>query len=256
MDWQLFVFNPENDWLSVFDKMAQQRFNNQGQADAAVNEIIKSLSENNWQALGNIKEMKSPGAYLTTVFRRKLEDKARQIFGRPRAPKWLKQLGGIWMTLFRWLCLERKSKMEIMQGWPDNESHQQEVDTMISTIRSKYPQCGSADCQEVSLEQHQQMDPSFEPQTEDNEDIPEDLLLALAHHCGIADIPSSVVSDLHSGLQQLQLTAQQQLLLKLIYQQGKKISEVARLLHTADHQIRTLHKNTLNLLKNCITVRQ
>ncbi len=255
MDWQLFIFNPEHDWLNKFDQMARKRYNHDDLAQAAVNDIIKVMSKDNWSILGDIESKREPGAYITTVFRNKLEDKARKRYSRPRPPSWLKKLGGFWLTLFQWLCLERKTKIAIYDAM---EHHQiiEDVDQMILTIKTKHPKCGSPDCQENSLEEHQEINQSFEPTYEDDEDCDEELLLALGHYTGINDTKSIKLVNQKSDLENLKLNDEDQVLLKLIYQQGLKISQIARMLHLPDHQVRKMHQNVLNNIKECVNVRQ
>lgn len=257
MDWQHFLFHPEHDWLARFDLMARKRMNKIEFADDAVNQIIKQFSDDNWSALGDINQQKSPGAYLTTLFRNRLEDIARKRFGRPRAPKWLKDLGGIWMTVYKRLCLERQPKQAIVFALGNDNNH---VASIITTIKSKHPKCGSPDCQEISLDEHQQQQPGFEassePELENNTDSQEQLLLALAMSIGVADNVALAQIENQTALTALELSNEQQIILKLVYQQGLKISQVARMLKQSDHQIRKLHKETLIQLKKCIAVRQ
>jgi len=253
MDWQHFLFNPEHDWLARFDLMARKRMSKIELADDAVNQIIKQFSDNNWSALGDINQQKSPGAYLTTLFRNRLEDLARQKFGRPRAPQWLKNLGGIWMTVYKRLCLERQTKQAIVFAL-DNEHN--DIAAIITTIKSKHPKCGSSDCQEISLEGHQEQHQNFEPEQQDSSNAQEQLLLALAMSLGIDNNEALAQTELQQPLSDLNLSDEQQIILKLIYQQGLKISQVARMLNQPDHYLRKLHRNTLIQLKNGIAVRQ
>ncbi|MEZ5471356.1 MAG: hypothetical protein R3E90_06220 [Marinicella sp.] len=256
MDWQLFIFNPEYDWLNKFDLMARKRFNHDDLAQAAVNDIIKELSKENWSILGDIKSKNEPGAYLTTVFRRKLEDMARQRYGRPRPPVWLQKLGGFWLTLFQWLCLERKSRTAIFDAIEQHQN-QEDVDNMILTIKTKHPKCGSPDCKEDSLEEHQEINQGFEPVYEDNDcSCDEQLLLALGHYTGINDEDALKPMQFGANFSSLRLSDEEQVMLKLIYQQGLKISQVARMLHIPDHQVRKSHQNTLDKIKECLNVRQ
>jgi len=255
MDWQEFLFHPEHNWLTRFDKMARKRFSKTEFAEDAVNQIIKQFSADNWSALGDINQQKSPAAYLSTLFRNRLEDIARKRFGRPRAPKWLKDLGGIWMTVYKRLCLERQTPKSIVFAF-EEQSDSELIDSMITTIKTKHPKCGTADCQEISLESHQEQHQAFEPVDETTNNNQEQLLLALSMFCGLSEEDAMALKSSASFFKDLDLSAEQQLVLKLIYQQGLKISQVSRMLNTPDHKIRKLHQETLNLLKNSLVVRQ
>lgn len=255
MDWQQFLFNPEHDWLSRFDKMARKRFNKAEFAEDAVNQIIKQFSADNWSALGDINQQKSPAAYLSTLFRNRLEDISRKRFGRPRAPKWLQDLGGMWMTVYKRLCLERQVPKAIIIAFED-QSDSVLIDSMITTIKTKHPKCGSTDCQEISLESHQQQHQAFEPVDESESNDQEQLLLALSMFCGLSNDDAMGLQSSASHFKELDLSVEQQLVLKLIYQQGMKISQVSRMLNSPDYKIRKLHQETLNLLKSSIVVRQ
>ena len=86
-----------------------------------------------------------------------LEDFARNKFGRVRPPLWLKKLGGVWLLLYRLMCLERFTFSEAAHLAADRYLHlgRDQIELMAERILGEIPNCGKAQHQEVSLdEQH------------------------------------------------------------------------------------------------------
>jgi len=266
MDWQAFIFDSGSDWIGKLDKRARKRFGDEIIADEAMNFALKRLSDNDWQRLRAYKQRSKPGTFLLVVFNNQLEDFARKKFGYPRPPAWVERLGEHWKTIWRRLCLEREEKQSLLIVY---EHLKAQTEDIIRTIKARISDCGKhSSITSVGGSRHDSDRDEHYSQQEaalndvDNEDNAvsiereldiqqaEDILAAL---CNVLDFQADKVAlEMHANKmvdaveqlsQSIQLSEQQNLLLKLVYQQGYSISAAARLLELPDHQVRRSLKN-------------
>ncbi len=151
MDWQAFVFDPNNHWIERLERRSKQRFLDGNLADEAMNYALKALSDDNWARLQQYQSKAKPGTYLLTLYNNLLEDFSRKKFGYPRPPVWLQKLGEQWVSLWRRLCLEREPVESLLVCY---QAIEESIQDMIRAIKAKLPDCGIAQVSVASLGHH------------------------------------------------------------------------------------------------------
>jgi len=256
IDWQSYVF--DSDFIKSVDKLAIRRFGAGVAAEEACTQVIHYLSHNDWERCKQFKAKSKPTTFLFTLVNNALEEFSRKRYGRHRPPVWLDELGGLWVKLWRNLCLDRHSSAETLTRTCSNGNCDPlEIKKMISCIKSRIPRCGQGSIELVSVEdidaasdvyQSSQQCESVAPAA--NNVFQNTLFLFVREIIG-ADNVSSIhgdtsvrekteTADIQEKLRKLsgslQLTDEELLLLRLVYVQGLSKSSASKALGLPLHQ--------------------
>lgn len=141
----------------LVDRLAQRRFASESLSQEAALFVMDRLEKDDWQLLRGYRGSARLKTYFSTAVYNLLEDFARNKFGRVRPPSWLKKLGGIWLLLYRMMCLERFTFSEAVHLAADRYQHlgRDQIELMAERILGEIPNCGKAQHQEVSLDEQQ-----------------------------------------------------------------------------------------------------
>lgn len=239
-DWKEQLFTH---W-ELINRLAVRRFGQRALAEEAALAVIDSLAENDGQRLRAYDQRASFEAYLATVSFRLLEDFSRKRFGRRRAPLWVRNLGGIWLKLFRLLCLERVTRGEAVEllVQEELEDNRGAIELAAEDIIERITDCGSHQglevefSDDVELQENQQTDSSpQEQQLEENQksELFRQLLRSLTESSGeVVEHNASKLSTL-----QIPLHPREKLLLKLCFQDNMNTTLVAHMLGLTRHQV-------------------
>ncbi|WP_319581698.1 hypothetical protein [uncultured Pseudodesulfovibrio sp.] len=125
--------------------LSRKRFSDENLADEALLYVSGELERDGWKRLKSFEGRSSFGAYLLHVAARLLEDFSRKKFGRVRPNKWVQERGGIWLSLFRMLCLERQDDERIVDvlaaAVPGGRSREF-VRKAVVDVKIHVPDCG------------------------------------------------------------------------------------------------------------------
>jgi hypothetical protein len=183
----------------------------------------------------------APRAYFATVIGRLLEDFARHHFGRGgRIPTWVSRLGLLWERVYRLLCLERQppaAVVEILRAEAPGGRDEGLIREAIRVIRARVPGCGSpglplqvpAVAADAAAAGHAAVeDPGLSP-------LADRVLIEGAIDADPADPPTNALADplaeaLRRSAGALALSAEERLLLRLIYEEGVPVSQAGRML--------------------------
>jgi len=260
IDWSALVFTPQ--WMSNLDRLALRRFSQPGLAEEASAYVIEKLSLDDWAACHKFSGQAKPETYLLTVCQNLLEEFSRKRFGRPRPPEWLKREGELWVRVWKMVCLERQAVPSVMDKIAPL-AERIDLTQIIRTIKGRLPWCGSsareipADsfCSTETDQQPEIVDDGIETQLHaaDWEDALQLLFSSLltTPQNNSPDVKESVFdfdsspselkqlntnASLNALRQQLDLDAQERLLLKMVYQDGLKLTLVAKALNLPSYQ--------------------
>jgi DNA-directed RNA polymerase specialized sigma24 family protein len=139
----------------LVDRLAQRRFVSESLGQEAALFVMERLEKDEWKLLRGYRGSARLKTYFCAVVYNLLEDFARNKFGRVRPPLWLKKLGGIWLLLYRFMCLERVTFSEAVHLAADRY-HQvslDQVELMAERILGEIPTCGKTQYQEVALDE-------------------------------------------------------------------------------------------------------
>lgn len=139
----------------LVDRLARRRFVHESLSEEAGLYVVKKLEQDDWRQLRNFRGSASLRTYFSSVVYNLLEDFAREKFGRVRPPLWLRRLGGIWLLLYKLMCLERYDYSEATNLAADRYQHldQDQIDRAADRILGEIPNCGKIQYSEVALDE-------------------------------------------------------------------------------------------------------
>ncbi|WP_373089708.1 hypothetical protein [Zhongshania sp.] len=250
-NWRLIILSSE--FLHRLEWLSAKRFPQPSLAEAAVNEVISRLSENNWHRLQAFTGKALPETYAHTVSARLLEDYARERFGRPRPPKWLKDNGAIWVHIWQMLCLERQWP-DLIIGRLESDHEPGFVQNVIGTVRARIPRCGEPGyCEVANAEAIDEAasSASLEDQViRENQRSVLNLLSTLISRSNSDACPSTPISANGILEDRLQLSPEDRLLLALIYEDGLSSRKAAAVLNSNPSAVQRRLATITSLLRD------
>lgn len=227
----------------LINQLAGRRFPQREIAEEAALFVMDGLSHDDWRRLRSFGERSSWSTYIAALTLRLLEDFSRHRFGRMQPPLWVRRLGGIWITLFRLLCLERYSPSEAAQMIGDRYPGQvQTAEEAAYRLLGEIPSCGEHRGEQTEL------DESTTPATNEEDCSVQELHLEQEERSRMLAALGRILFDGDGGeaaprLMQrlansrLNLEAKERLLLKLCYRDGVGVAEAGRMLGWNRHQV-------------------
>ncbi len=240
----------------LINRMAVRRFGSSGLEDEAPLFVLNGLSDNNWKRLRKFSGKSSFRTYLASVTYRLLEDFAREKFGRKRALLWIKKLGGIWLTLFRLLCLERLSIVDAVE-YLATRTHAVDETAFEEKgwkILENVTDCGAHQAKETSMDVGKQVaDTSgFGSDLEESLEKEERNLVFQAIFSEVlgTEVEHTVQRSYENIVMAgVDLTVEERLLLKMCFQDGLNITEAGRMLGYNRNQIHGRMRRLLSKLR-------
>lgn len=158
----------------LVNRLARRRFHKEELAEEAALYVMDTLAKEDWKRLRQFSGKSKFSTYFSSVSFRLLEDFARARFGRVTPPKWIKNMGGIWLSLFRILCLERFSFADALNiaETKYQEIRPQRIEQVAEKILGEIPQCGKLQ-QEQSFEEEQLIDENLDHTLKSSSQTPE-----------------------------------------------------------------------------------
>lgn len=140
-------------WLLI-NRIAERRFIDTNCAEEAALYVMNRLEEDDYRRLRTFSGRAKFSTFISSLTIRLLEDFSRKKFGRVRPPAWITALGGIWVTLFQLLCLQRLSVVEAIETMKSRiaDRNQQQVEETAWTILEKVTSCGKHQGVEVPFD--------------------------------------------------------------------------------------------------------
>lgn len=240
----------------LLQRLAQNRFKGSALADQALDFVLEKLQQDHWSRLRAYRGGASFKTYLAHVVRRLLEDFARHRFGRQRIPDWIQAQGSLWEQVYRLLCLERMSAIDVIETLRDavpGGRPPQIIREAIAVIRKRVVNCGapsSATAEQPLVEQEEHRYRPLADDVQAHQLSPEALqaaeertqLLTLLYGSVLdSAADSSPPAAWRQAAQRLRavlsLSPEERLLLRLIYQDGLSVVEAGRLLGLRTDQV-------------------
>ena len=261
IDWQALFFDARAEWPARLMARARRRFGESPDAEAAYNYALDVISEDDWARLtAKFRGTGTAEGFMAVTFLNLLEEYAVRKYGRKRAPAWVQRMGGIWKRIFELLCLRRLPPERIVELLSAGEGHDAaHIRGAISDIRGRIAGCGESVGEQT---QEDELEPEPEPTASTPASALEEgelqhLLHVLAALFGRdADAPAIVaeatraartrIAALESGLQ---LTGEERLLLRLVYQESCTIPQAARTLRLNERTARRIHGRVMERLR-------
>ena len=242
-------------WETI-NRLAVRRFPQGTLAEEAALYVMDGLARDDWRRLRLFGGRSTLTTYIVALTLRLLEDFARLRFGRIKPPLWLRSLGGIWLTLFRLLCLERFSPADAAALVGEGQPHQERAAEQAAyRILGEIPECGSQRGEQTEFDEsmlipEQESDCSAQEshlaQTERHH------LFSLLGRLLFDGEPGSGIDPLlleRLATMTVQLDPKERLLLKLCYRDGMAVAEAGRMLGWNRHQVHGRLRRLLERLR-------
>ncbi|MZR63362.1 RNA polymerase sigma factor [Alcanivorax sp. DP30] len=259
IDWPAIVFSEQTQ--GRIRALCERRFGHTADAEIASDYVLEHLSADDWTQCRKFTGKSRPETFLYTLCSNLVEEYARKKFGRIRPPAWLQQLGDTWLTLWKFICLERQPvpvAIERLAGKDETLRDSHTLTDMVKTIKARLPWCGQQ-TGDVPLEDYHQE--SGHGDEDDHSDQGLEPLLLLLHQLVLEeqDVPASAWQepDTLSALQAaISLTDEQRLILRMAYVDGLKFSAIARSLNLPAHQPARLAQRAVAHIRDVLLSRQ
>ncbi|HHB75235.1 MAG TPA: hypothetical protein ENK84_01645 [Desulfobulbus sp.] len=244
----------------LINSIAGQRFASDTLAEEAALYVLNRLEEDDYHRLRAFSGRAKFSTYLSSLCIRLLEDFSRKKYGRLRPPTWVTDLGGIWLVLFRLLCLQRLAVADAVETVIARSGNhlRAEVENAAWKILERIIHCGRHQGSEVSLDDphgktlqdqakmHSAIpNPEQQVLTKEREIFFE--LLFSGNTQGISEVSAeSVFTDKVS----LDLDAQERLLLKLCFQDDLSVTRAGEMLGLNANQVHGKLRRLLSRLRH------
>lgn len=220
--------------MRVIERLSRRRFHEGVLAEEASTYVIEQLSENNWQKCLAFQGKSQAQTFLHSLVLQLLEEFSRKRFGRPRPPAWLQRQGDLWVRVWKQLCIERQSKQAVTEQFSTQQQRSLNViNNIIRTIKARIPHCGQQSIEQVELsEDNSPIDNSSDETSRRDQYLVGEILLFLRsiEQSNLSEqstvlsqdnaSDSNTAQHIEKLRQDIQLSAQEKLLLRMIYIDG------------------------------------
>lgn len=229
---------------SLINRLASARFTRECVSEAAALYVVNALAADNWNRVRKFNGKATFRTYLSSVVYRLLEDYSRKQYGRKKVPRWIRDMGGIWLSLFLLLCFERFPFTEAIMIALDRRSDlkSKAVEEIAEKIISEVPDCGEQQHQETVFEDHVAVEAAAgfcSKQQEEIENRQKELFAgALFQELlgqGRDEVSEAAARKLLK--QPVDLSDEERLLLKLCHRDGVGITEAGRMTGLTRYQV-------------------
>ncbi len=243
------------DHWPLINRIAVRRYGNTNLAEEAALYVLNQLEKNNCQRLQSFQGRARLSTFISSVTIRLLEDFSRHKFGRARPPAWITALGGVWVSLFKLLCLQRLNLMEAVETMMNSIAarKRKEVEETAITILEQVVHCGEHQGLEVSVADSGE---SVKPAESIGRENPEGRLLEQEQQTLFTllfgeDTSAGAEHDFSALLETpVQLSAQERLLLKLCFQDELSVTRAGKMMGMNANQAHGKLRRLLTRLRN------
>ncbi len=228
--------------------LARKRFpNDDNTAHLALDHVLEHLQEDDWRRVRSWQGQGKFSTFVGVLAGRSMTDYIRKAYGHQRAPKWLEERGDpVWMEAYRILIIERFERQEafslLQTRHPDR--HSGRLREIISEVIARCPpKIRYQDHHEASLDEVGET-PSPDSSPESHLEIQtRELLEALDGYIrGESELPEQVRPLVEKLRENLHLSDEDRLLLRLRFCEGLKMKQIARMLHLQGDPYKRLNK--------------
>ncbi len=228
---------------ALINRIAGRRFADANLAEEAALYVVNGLEQDNCRRMQAFCGRAKLSTFIASISLRLLEDFSRKKFGRVRPPVWITALGGIWVTLFELLCLQRLSVVEAVETLMNRTAagRRQQVEKSAWTILERVTHCGTHQGLEVALDGAGDGESGFRTEIPDSQHDPEAHLLAeerrtlfrllfkqMATEDGdTSETEKSLLAMLQTPIG---ISAEERLLLKLCFQDELSVTRAGEML--------------------------
>ncbi len=262
IDWQAIILDQK--FMDKLQNFADKRFGSTVMAEEAYSVAFTKLIDPAWQKnrLKHFQGTCSPQGFLFSCYRNLLTDYGHKKFGKPHPPVWVKRMGPLWVKIYKLLCLERLVPDAIFSRLQTEDSVDIKslIDTAVEEILSKVTHCGkkSGEIPHPFNETEDSGLMGHSISTSNEEKIDEKTLKSLLNVLRTIFLQSGDLAENQNTISpdemkifssfSLNISPEQKLLLRMVYQDGKSVAAVARAEDKSYHSVnRTIKKAVIAL---------
>jgi len=243
----------------LVNRLASKRFYRNSTAEEAALYVMDQLSRDDWKRLQQFGGKSRFTTYFSSVVYRLLEDYSRKRFGRKSPPKWLAKRGGIWLSLYRLLCLERFTYVDAVSMASDRhtDARPESLERAAEKILAELPRCGEEGVVEQGYNEEFQpemaaiSDSAYQTTAEFRQK--KRLLEALLYELlGETRYPGKGLLEKLLPIK-ITLNPEERLLLKLCHCEGMSAAEAGRRLGLSRHQTHGKLRRLYKRIRRCFT---
>lgn len=238
----------------MINRMAGRRFGQPELAEEAALYVMDGLAQDDWSRLRSFTGRSTLATYIGALTLRLLEDFARARFGRVKPPLWVRRLGGLWMTLFRLLCLERYSLDEAVAIVGNRQPGQgRAAEEAAYHILGELPACGEHRGEQTEFNEETVPDSEEECSIQEQQLEQEERRQLFAILGRFLFDDTAAEGDLRLlervAAAGISMESKERLLLKLCYRDGVAVAEAGRMLGWNRHQVHGRLRRLLERLR-------
>ena len=270
--------NPSDFWkakltahYSLVENEVRRYFaNDPEKAEDALSDVLERLVEDDMRRLRLYDP--SRGAkfktYLSLLVRRLISKHLSRKQKRLRFPKWLeRQDNSLWFLVYQLLCWDARSETDVMEylktSAPGGRS-QEAVWEAIQVIREQFPNCGKKESQEMTTDREDYGSEDAPNAGSAFHHLSPEEQVALRQRMAISQTilaeSEDTVHESSKGMdkmrrklnQKFRLTPEKRLFLRLIYQDGMRVSEAGRVMGWNANQASGHHRRLMERLRDIL----
>lgn len=228
----------------LINLMSKKRFHSDALAEEAALYVIDALQKDNWKKVAAFSGRSTLKTFLRSLIFRLLEDFARQKFGRKQPPSWVKKLGGVYLYLYKVLCLQRLDEVSAVEAALTRLSAclRREIEDAVFTILEKIPDCRKHQSVEVEYRDGHagQLENSETPEMHLEKKQKKRVFSELFNQLFDKDVDQEVL---------IELTGEEKLLIRMRYVDGLSTKVMAEMLDQTRHQVNGKLRRLLNKIE-------
>ncbi|MDH5232920.1 MAG: hypothetical protein OEY38_22930 [Gammaproteobacteria bacterium] len=251
IDWKKLVLSEET--LAWIGKLAVRHLGESGLAEEATTYVLEQLSKDDWHLLKKFKNRSTPKTYLFVIVKNLINEFSVKRYGKARPPTWLQRQGELAVKIWKLVCLERQATQTVIDKFSALRNPEI-IRNTIRTIKARIPWCGVGS-REIPVQVFEQsngeifsedmlLQDSVTPEKRMRENKHTELLLLMNYLLSdeneiFASDAIEISDDLYKKLdrfgEQIRLTSEEKVVLKMVYQDGLKKNIVAHSLGMPAH---------------------
>ena len=257
-----------NAHYNFLERLAHRRIYDPITADAAFNYALDQLVKDDWRRLRQFRGRDATvKSFLSTVVGNLMHDYVKLKLKPIRIPQWVTACGAMWVEVFKRLCKEKRpvdETIEVLCGRDENPVPcRVDVEKAIAGILSRFTQCGRYSGEPIPIDPND-MDQIHSVAHQFPHLIPDEICQALEQvavmealfQLLLNDRPSTLEGNIQKKIERLRsnlnLSAEERIFLKTIYQEGLSISDTGRRMRLNANQSHGKHRRLIKKIRKAL----
>ena len=248
-----YVFDKK--FLKKLDAKAEKIFDDPALAIEATTFVINKLEENDWKKPKKCKDESKFDRCINRMSSNLIIDFLRKVRGYKRPPKWIKELGNLWVNIYQLLCFNKNTETDVIETYFHEDIDQ--IESIINEILAKDSHCGEENYINVLYDDEKRADSHTENVLKNYQ---EQNVLNQIFRIILDDSIEEIKIPDHKAIQKciekfksnISLDDQQRIFLKLIFEDGYKIVKAGKKVKWNKNQADGQYRRLMNQFRNAL----